>query len=159
VRDPVGLRFVHPDLDSSATGLGLVTTPAGRLEWVQAQHTVRQALLMLLSTRPGERVMRPEYGCDLHQLVFEPNDDTTAGVAMHHVRRAIERWEPRVEILNLDANRVAFRPMRSLDDFSPSGEAGDEIECLEILLQYRVRFLPDTQELRWFVSVTGEGIP
>jgi phage baseplate assembly protein W len=153
---------VHPDLDSSATGLGLVTTPAGRLEWVQAQYTVRQALLLLLSTRPGERVMRPEYGCDLHQLVFEPNDDTTAGVAMHHVRRAIERWEPRVEILNLDANRVAFSPQRSPDGFA-SGDAGDdafgEIECLEIVLQYRVRFLPDTQELRWFVSVTGEGIP
>ncbi len=142
MKEPVGLRFVHPDLDPSVSGLGMVTTPAGRLEWVSGEQTVRQALLMLLSTRPGERVMRPEYGCDLHRLVFEPNDETTAGVAIHHVRRAIERWEPRVEILDLDAGPDPEDPGR-----------------LEIVLEYRVRFLPETHHLRWSVLVSGEGAP
>jgi phage baseplate assembly protein W len=142
VKEPVGLRFIHPDLDPSAGGTGMVTTPAGRLEWVQGEQTVRQALLMLLSTRPGERVLRPEYGCDLHRLVFEPNDETTAGVAIYHVRRAIERWEPRVEILDLDAGPDPEDPGR-----------------LEIVLEYRVRFLPETNRLRWSVLVTGEGVP
>jgi phage baseplate assembly protein W len=142
VRQPVGLHFVHPDLDTSVFGKGLVTTPAGRLEWVQGEQTVRQALLLLLSTRPGERVMRPEYGCDLHRLVFEPNDETTAGVAIYHVRRAIERWEPRVEILHLDANPDP-----------------DEPGLLEIVLEYRVRFLPETHRLSWSVFVSGEGVP
>jgi hypothetical protein len=142
VKDPVGIRFVHPDLDSSVSGVGMVTTPAGRLEWVQGELTVRQALLMLLSTRPGERVLRPEYGCDLHRLVFEPNDETTAGVVLHHVRRAIERWEPRVEILDLDADPDLEDPGR-----------------LEIVLEYRVRFLAETHRLHWSVLVSGEGAP
>jgi phage baseplate assembly protein W len=137
---------VHPDLDLSArgsgVGVGVVTTPAGRLEWVQGEQTVRQALLMLLSTRPGERVLRPEYGCDLHCLVFEPNDETTAGIAIHHVRRAIERWEPRVEILDLDAAPDPEDPGR-----------------LEIVLEYRVRFLPEAHLLRWSVPLSGEGAP
>jgi len=46
----------------------------------------------------GERVLRPEYGCDLHRLVFSPNDATTAGLAVHYVRAALLRWEPRIEI-------------------------------------------------------------
>ena len=146
MKDPVGLHFVHPDLDTAASGKGLVTTPAGRLEWVQGEQTVRQALLLLLSTRPGERVMRPEYGCDLHRLVFEPNDETTAGVAIYHVRRAIERWEPRVEILHLDAD-----PYRDADANEPGR--------LEIVLEYRVRFLPETHRLSWSVIVSGEGVP
>jgi len=146
VKDPVGLHFVHPDLDTAASGKGLVTTPAGRLEWVQGEQTVRQALLLLLSTRPGERVMRPEYGCDLHRLVFEPNDETTAGVAIYHVRRAIERWEPRVEILHLDANPA------------PDPDSAG-LGCLEIVLEYRVRFLPETHRLSWSVIVSGEGVP
>lgn len=142
VRDPVGVRFVHPDLDASSSGVGIVTTPAGRLALVQGGETVRQALLLLLSTRPGERVLRPEYGCDLHRLVFEPNDDTTAGIAIHHVRRAIERWEPRVEILDLDARRDAEEPGR-----------------IEIVLEYRVRSLPESHQLSWSLFVTGAGAP
>ena len=48
---------------------------------VQYNDSIRQAILLLFSTRPGERVMRPDYGCDIHRLVFSPNDDTTAGLA------------------------------------------------------------------------------
>jgi phage baseplate assembly protein W len=64
---------------------------------------VRQSLLLLLSTMPGERVMRPTYGCELYRLVFWPNDGTTAGLAIHYVRRAVEQWEPRVRLLRVDA--------------------------------------------------------
>ena len=66
---------------------------------VEDDASIRQSLLLLLSTSPGERVMRPDYGCSLRRLVFAPNDDTTAGLAIHYVRQAVERWEPRVEIL------------------------------------------------------------
>jgi hypothetical protein len=150
MKQPVGLRFVYPDLASLVKlrehaepprGLGMMTSPAGRLDWVQGELTVQQALVLLLSTRPGERVMRPEYGCDLHRLAFEPNDETTAGVAIFHVRRAIERWEPRVEILALDA-----------------GPDPEDAGRLDIALEYRARFLPETHRLRWSVFV-GEGNP
>ena len=86
---------------------------------------------MLLATSPGERVMRPEYGCLLHRVIFSPNDDTTAGLAIHYVRSAIDRWEPRIEILNLDARR------------DPDSEGR-----LEVVLEYRVRASQDVRNLR-----------
>jgi len=96
--------------------------PAGAIDTVADDEAIRQSLLLLISTRPGERVMRPEYGCDLSRLVFAPNDDTTAGLAIHFVRKAVERWEPRVEVLSVDAR---------LDP--------EEATRLEIVLDYRVR--------------------
>jgi phage baseplate assembly protein W len=116
-------RFRVPRLDAPpGEPVGLVFDPAGAIDTVVDDEAVRQSLLMLISTRPGERVMRPEYGCDLHRLVFSPNDDTTAGLAIHFVRQAVERWEPRVEILRVDANRDPYESTR-----------------LAIVLDYRVR--------------------
>ena len=48
--------------------------------------------------------MRPDFGADLNRLVFAPNHTATAGLAMYHVREALQRWEPRIEILSVDAN-------------------------------------------------------
>lgn len=87
----------------SRAGAGLVLTSTGAVATAAGPAAVRQAILLLLSTRPGERLMRPRYGSQLHRLLFAPNDHTTAGLAIHYVRQAIQRWEPRVEILELDA--------------------------------------------------------
>ena len=51
----------------------------------------------------GERVMRPDFGCAIHELVFAPNSATTRGMAEHYVREALLRWEPRVEVLEVTA--------------------------------------------------------
>jgi phage baseplate assembly protein W len=105
-----------------------------------ADHaSVRQAILLLLSTRPGERVMRPDYGCDLHKLVFSPNDDTTAGLAIHYVRQALSRWEPGIQILRLDTQRHEADPGR-----------------LDISLDYRLRATQRRAELTLSISLTGE---
>ena len=80
-----GWRFVVPGRDERDPATGLRAAPTGALATVEDDDAIRQALLLLLSTRPGERVMRPEYGCDLHKLIFAPNDDTTAGLAMRHI--------------------------------------------------------------------------
>jgi phage baseplate assembly protein W len=99
-------RFRVPPYDAPpGEPVGLVMDPSGAIDTVADDEAIRQALLLLISTRPGERVMRPEYGCDLSRLVFSPNDDTTAGLAIHFVRQAVERWEPRVEVLRVDATR------------------------------------------------------
>lgn len=113
----------------------------GGIDMVEGAASVRQALLMLLATRPGERVMRPNYGCNLHRLVFSPNDDTTAGLIIHYVRQAIERWEPRIEIIHLDATQ-------SQDAASPG--------ALEITLEYRVRATSQTERLAYAFDLTGE---
>ena len=88
----------------------------------ETHEAIRQALLLLLSTRPGERVNRPTYGCHLFRLAFAPADDTTAGLAIHYVARAVEQWERRITVLSLDASRSPESP-----------------EVLEVRLKYRVR--------------------
>ena len=132
-------RFLHPDLDQVGIGpAGLKLSPSGGISMVQEEASVRQAILLLLSTVPGERVMRPDYGCELHRLVFAPNDDTTAGLAIHYVRRALERWEPRIDLLHLDANRSADEPFR-----------------LDISLEYRVRTTQSTGRLFFGLDLVG----
>lgn len=84
-----------------APGIGV--SASGAVDLVSDELALRQAVLLLLATVPGERVMRPAYGCSLDRVVFAPNDDTTAGLAIYAVRSAIERWEPRIEIVALDA--------------------------------------------------------
>ncbi len=106
---------------------------------VEGDASVRQAVFLLLSTSPGERVMRPDYGCDLRQLVFSPNDETTAGLAVHYVRRALQMWEPRVEILRLDAVRNPDRP-----------------EQLDMMLDYRIRSTLQTESLTFPMNLAGE---
>lgn len=114
-----GLEFVHPDFDRAAGrhdaargASGLQLTPSGQLSSVDRHQAIRQSLLMLLTTHPGERLMRPDYGCRLSSLAFSPNDDTTAGMAVHFVRQAIERWEPRVAIDRIRAERSPGEPGR-----------------------------------------------
>ena len=134
-------RFVHPDFDVSEGVPGLRISATGGIAMVEEAASVRQAILLLLSTRRGERVMRPDYGCDLHRLVFSPNDNTTAGLAIHYVRRALNRWEPRIDVLRIDAERNADTPAR-----------------LDILVEYRVRATQRTEGLSLSMSLAGERI-
>lgn len=60
------------------------------------------SLRLVLITAPGERVMRPDFGCRIHELVFEPVNANTLGLMAEAVREAIARWEPRVEVESVD---------------------------------------------------------
>ena len=143
----IGWKFIHPDLNVSeeaeagappqGSGLGLTTRAS--VELVTNDDDVRQAVLMLLSTRPGERVMRPDYGCNLNQLVFAPNDATTAGIAIYLVRKSLTQWEPRIDILTLDANP---------DPRDPS--------VLVISLKYQVRTTKTTEDIQLSLNLAGE---
>ena len=119
---------------------GLRLDGRGRLDTVHEEDSVRQAILLLLATHPGERLMRPDYGCDLQKVVFQPNDATTAGLAMHYVRQAIDRFEPRVELLRVDAN-----------------PAPDDPAVLVIDVDFRIRGRAREQSLRFPVSMSGGG--
>jgi phage baseplate assembly protein W len=133
-------RFVHPDFDDQefpGASAGMQYDATGGIELTSDDASVRQSLLLLLSTSRGERVMRPEYGCDLRRLVFAANDDTTAGLAIHYVRQAVTSNEPRIDVLRIDA--------------TPGGD-GDR---LDISLEYRVRSSRSIHELRTSLDLTG----
>lgn len=138
-------RFHHPLFDAPAAAgeaVGLALDVRGHADMVEGDLAIRQALLLLLSTTPGERVMRPRYGCELYRLTFAVNDATTEGLAMHYVRRAIETWEPRVELLRVDAQRAVERPGH-----------------LQIFVEYRVRRSQRVGELALGLSLFGEAEP
>lgn len=129
-----GWHFVLPELAGPLDEPGPRISITGGIDMVSGAEAIRQAIWLLLKTRPGERVMRPEYGCDLHRLLFAPNDDTTAGLAIHYVRTALARWEPRIEILRLDANRHPERPERLVIELEYAIKATREIAALALTL-------------------------
>lgn len=75
----------------------------GRIAMRSLEEQVRQSILMILRTGRGERVMRPDFGAGLEQLIFEPLTATTAALAEHQAREALVRFEPRIEVLSLIA--------------------------------------------------------
>jgi uncharacterized protein len=73
----------------------------GGLALARDETDVEQAIALILSTAPGERPMRPEFGCGVHDYVFERVDAHTLGRLEHEVRLALERWEPRIDVLSV----------------------------------------------------------
>lgn len=70
----------------------------GRVALTSGMESIERAIRIILQTVRGARVMRPQFGSDLHLLVFAENNPTTAGLADFYVRRALARWEPRIEV-------------------------------------------------------------
>ena len=66
-----------------------------------SDETIRNAIWMILSTSPGERVMRPEFGCAVDDLVFGGNDATTGGEVSRAVWTALSELEPRIDVLDV----------------------------------------------------------
>jgi phage baseplate assembly protein W len=68
----------------------------------EAEAHIWQSITLILATARGERVMRPDFGCRIHDLVFAPYNATMAGVLADEVRLALARWEPRIDVLDID---------------------------------------------------------
>lgn len=73
----------------------------GRIAMVSGTTDLEQAMYLILSTTPGERPMRPEFGCRLAQFVFAPANASTAGLIAAEVRLALARWEPRATVVDV----------------------------------------------------------
>lgn len=84
-------------------GFPLRTGPGGGITLVTREREIEEAMRLILGTAPMERPMRPEFGCGIHDFVFEAADTTALGRIAHEVRTALERWEPRAEITSVDA--------------------------------------------------------
>ena len=86
------------------------------------EEDIREAIWIILGTAKGERVMRPDFGCGIHNLVFAPINATTISTVENNVREGLLRWEPRIEVNKVEAK----------DDKSSEGK-------LLISIDYRVR--------------------
>jgi len=81
----------------------------GEIALVSREEDIRQAILVILGTSPGERVMRTDFGAGLKALVFEPINTATKALVKHRVEEALLLWEPRI-----DSVEVTMADERSL---------------------------------------------
>jgi hypothetical protein len=93
----------------------------GKIARAEYEESVRQSIWVILGTAKGERVMRPDFGCGIYDLVFEVNSPTTAAKVSHAVRDALLFFEPRIDVID-----VEVRP-------------GDDGTTMLISIDYEVR--------------------
>ena len=79
----------------------------GLVATVAFEDDVRQSILIILETAPGERVMRPDFGCGIHELVFEALDSTVLQRIRSEVEEALRRFEARIEVLGVTVDEAA----------------------------------------------------
>jgi uncharacterized protein len=80
----------------------LRTNARGELMLVTGAEDIEQSIGIILSTRPGERVMRPTFGCRAHELIFAPRSAETISLLQEYVQQALRMWEPRIEVQQVD---------------------------------------------------------
>jgi Bacteriophage baseplate protein W len=102
----------------------------GAIALAEGETDIAQAIGIILATAPGERPMRPEFGCAVHDHVFDVLDASAFGAIESAVRLAIERWEPRATVMGVDF------------DLDRRGEG-----CLNIVLTYEIPDVPGVRNL------------
>jgi phage baseplate assembly protein W len=121
---------VAEEFVGSGLAFPLSTDATGRISLVSGETEIRESIRLILGTAYGERPMRPEFGCGIHDLVFAPPNAATAGRAAYEVRSSLERWEPRITVHDVD---VTF-------------DAG-ELGVMYVAVQYSIRGSNDPRNL------------
>ncbi|MGN6378319.1 MAG: GPW/gp25 family protein [Gaiellales bacterium] len=85
----------------SGLGFPLRLDRRGVIELVRDDEDVQEAIALILGTARGERPMRPEFGCGIHDHLFGGIDGYTVGQIEHEIRVALERWEPRIDVTGI----------------------------------------------------------
>ncbi len=78
-----------------------VSVKDGKIASSEGEDSIRESIMIILGTAKGERVMRPDFGCGINELVFAPNNTSTATLIDFYIREALLKWEPRIEVLNV----------------------------------------------------------
>jgi phage baseplate assembly protein W len=86
----------------------------GSIALTDEHSEIEQAMVIILATPPGSRVMRPTFGCRLHELVFAPNNPQTVAQARRYVEEALGRWEPRIRVNDVEVHPDSQDPSRLL---------------------------------------------
>lgn len=87
-------------LSGEGQGVGL---DGGAIAESGGDESVREAIWLILSTAIGERMGRPDFGCGIHDLVFGTMTAGSMGEVITAVTQALDRWEPRIDVLEVDA--------------------------------------------------------
>lgn len=85
-------------------------TPNGRIAQSSSEQRIEESIYLILSTKKGERVMLPDFGCGIHDLVFAPNNSVTNSLIVNEVRSALVRYEPRIDVLDISVESSHEQP-------------------------------------------------
>ncbi len=94
---------VEIDFIGATIAFPLGVDQTGAIALVSGHEAIDRSMTMVLSTAPGERVMRPEFGCAIWDLLFDPVNDNTLGLMAQSVRQALAQWEPRIDVTSVAA--------------------------------------------------------
>ena len=131
----------HSEKDFLGQGLAfpLQLTPRGEIALAGGVRDIEQSIRIILGTRPGERKMRPEFGCRVHELIFAPRDAAMEGLLIYYVEQALGRWEPRIQL-----QEVSVRPS--------SGSSGTVL----VDIRYQVKTTHDERSIVYPFFLTDE---
>ena len=105
----------------------------GSVAFSEYEENIRQNITIIIGTRLGERQMLPEFGCQIHELLFAPSNQSTSYLAAEYVKIALTRWEPRIEVLQVDSS------------FDPSG-------AIKVQIGYQITSTGAVEHLSQLVS-------
>lgn len=88
----------------------LQPTPNGKLALARYEQRIEESIYLILGTARGERVMLPDFGCGIHDLVFAPNNTVTRSTVVQQVRGALVTYEPRIDVLEVEAVSAPEEP-------------------------------------------------
>ena len=128
------------DIIGSGWAFPVAVDARGRISLARGERDIEEAMKIILLTPRGERPMRPEFGCKIHDLIFAPNNASTIGLARRYVEQALARWEPRITV----------KEVRAYPDSVASGRLLVEID-------YQIRSTLDRRTLVFpFYQIPGE---
>ena len=129
--------------DKEFVGQGLAfplqVNARGELALVTGATDIEQSIGIILGTIPGERVMRPTFGCRAWELIFAPNNAATQSLLITYVRQALEFWEPRIELTDVDV---------ATDENEPS--------ALLVEIKYEIKTTHDQRSIVYPFYIMGE---
>lgn len=134
-------RTATPEFLGQGWGFPLRLTLQGGMQLSQGYRNLEESIIIILSTRLGERVYRPEFGSRLHELVFAPLNEDTLLLAQIYAREAIQKWEPRVLVESVTSTPVP------------------ESASLNLMLNYRIRETHHRRSLVYPFSLTSSAEP
>ena len=117
----------------------LRTDARGQIVLVTGSEDIDQSIRIIISTTPGERVMRPTFGCRAHELLFEPRTAGTISMLQDYVYEALRMWEPRIEVLNVTVS-------------SEDGQTG----ILLAEIRYQIKSTHDTRSIVYPFYIADE---
>lgn len=117
----------------------LRTDARGQIALVTGSEDIEQSIRIILSTRQGERVMRPTFGCRANELLFEPRSASTVNMLQEYVQEALRMWEPRIEVHYVDVQN---------DDTYPG--------ALLATIEYEIKATHDTRSIVYPFYIADE---